>query len=161
MDNLNATSEAIIVVTVTAKKAGVISNSPSVNYIDNNGNNTVNASKSSLEINKDIRTFFSYSISNTKVKKDSYFNVTIIAKNIGLDASGLYTVQNKLSSAFSKISTTTTNPFKYPSDKWAGTIGSNKTMVLKMKIKMNKKGNYKLPVLINGQTKKTNTITGS
>ena len=161
LDNLNANSDAMIVFTVTAKKAGIISNIPSVAYTDNGGIKTVSASTSSLLINKDIRTSYSDSISKTKVKKGSYFYITLNMKNSGLDTSGLYTVQNKLSSAFKKVSTSQTSSFKYSANKWTGKIGSNKTVVLKMKIKMNKTGKHKLPVVINGKTIKTYTVKGT
>ena len=123
----------MIVFTVTAKKAGTISTIPSVAYTDNGGSKTVSASTSSLLINKDIRTSYSDSVSKTKMKKGSYFYITLKMKNSGLDTSGVYTVQNKLSSAFKKVSTSQTSSFKYSANKWTGKIGSNKTIVLKMK----------------------------
>ncbi len=161
LNNLNANSEAIIVFTVTAKKAGIISNNPSVNYLDNSGNNTFNATTNKLNINKDIRTSFASSVSNNNVKKGSYFNLTVTLRNFGLDSSGVYTVKTNLSSAFTKISVTTQNPFKFINGTWTGKIASHSTIVLKMKIKMNKKGNYELPVIMNGHTQKTYKITGS
>ncbi len=157
--SLSSGSDALIVFTVTAKKAGSLSTIPSASYIDH-GNNSLNASSTALTINKDIKNSYSYAISKTKVKKGSYFYVTVTAKNSGLDTSGLCTIQDKLSSAFSKLSTSQTSPFKYSSSKWTGTIGSGKTITLKMKIKMNKKGKYTLPVIINGKTLKTYTVTG-
>jgi len=161
LDSLNANSDAIIVFTVTAKKAGSCSNTPAASYTDSEGSKTVNAPTSSLNINKDIRASYSYSISKTKVKKGSYFYITVTLKNSGMDTSGLYTVQTKLTNAFLKLGTSQTSPFKYSSSgKWTGNIGPNKTIVLKKKIKMNKKGKYTIPVIINGNTKKTYTITG-
>lgn len=160
IDNLGSGSDAIIVFTVTAKKAGSISTIPSASYNDNTGSNSLTAQKSVLTINKDVRPSYAYAVSSTKVKKGGYFYVTVTLKNAGIDTSGLCTVQDKLSTAFSKVSTSQTSPFTYSSSKWTGTIGPNKTIILKMKIKMNKKGKYTLPVLINGKTTKTYTITG-
>jgi uncharacterized repeat protein (TIGR01451 family) len=160
LDTLNANSEAIIVFTVTAKQAGKISTSPSVNYLDNNGNNTINATNNNLKINKDVEPSYAYYISSSKVKTGSNFNITVSIKNAGLDNSGICTVQPTLSSAFTKINTTQTAPFKYSSNKWTVTIGSHKTVYLKMTIKVNKKGVHTLPVLINGKTKLF-TVTGT
>ena len=123
LDSLSANSNAMIVFTVTAKKAGYISTNPSVNYLDNSGSNVLNASNSNLNINKDIRASIAYSVSNTKVKQGSYFNLAITLKNIGLDTSGVCTVKTKLSTAFSKISTTTQSPFRYVSNgTWTGKV---------------------------------------
>jgi len=160
LNTLSANSEAIIVFTVTAKHAGKLSTSPSVNYIDNNGKNTINASNSNLNINKDVEDHYTYSVSKSKVKAGSKFNLSIKITNHGLDNSGTITVQNKLSSAFTKISTSQTAPFKYSSNKWTGTVGSNKTINLKMSIKINKKGVHKIPVIVNGKTKLI-TVTGT
>ena len=160
LGNLSSGSDAMIVFTVTAKKAGSISTSPSASYTDH-GNKSLNASQSSLTINKNVSTSSSYSISSTKVKKGSYFYITITTKNSGLDTSDLYSAQAKLTNAFLKISTTQTSPFKYStSGIWTGTIGSSKTIVLKKKIKMAKKGKYTIPIIINGKTVKTYTVTG-
>ena len=57
-------------------------------------------------------------------------------------------------------STSQTAPFKYSSNKWTGTVGSNKTINLKMSIKINKKGVHKIPVIVNGKTKLI-TVTGT
>ena len=159
LGNLSSGNDAMIVFTVTAKKAGSISTSPSASYIDH-GNKSLNASESTLNVKKDIQTAYSYSLSSSKVKKGGYFFLTITMKNSGLDTSGLYTIQNKLSSAFTKVSTNQTSPFTFSSSKWTGYLGSGKTVTLKMKIKVNKKGKYTLPVIVNGNTKKTYTVTG-
>lgn len=161
LDTLNSNSEAIIVFTVTAKQAGKLSTSPSVNYLDNNGNQTINAINNNLNINKDVEPSFAYSVSSSKVKTGSNFNLIVTIKNVGLDNSGTCTVQPAISSALTKINTTQTAPFKYSSNKWTGTIGSHKTVTLKMTIKVNKKGVYKIPVVINGKTTKVLTVTGS
>ena len=161
VDNLSSGSDAMIVFTVTAKKAGNYSSAPSATFTDNAGNKTVNAAKSSLTINKNVSTSYSYAISSTKVKKGSYFYITITMKNSGLDTSNAYSVRAKLTNAFLKLSTTQTSPFKYStSGVWTGSIGSSKTIVLKKKIKMAKKGKYTIPIIINGKTVKTYTITG-
>jgi uncharacterized repeat protein (TIGR01451 family) len=161
LNTLNANSEAIIVFTVTAKQAGKLSTGPSVNYIDNNGNQTINAINNNLNINKDVEPSFAYSVSSSKVKTGSNFILTVAIKNSGLDNSGTCTVQTKLSSALTKINTTQTSPFKYSSNKWTGTIGSHKTVYLKMTVKVNKKGVYKVPVTVNGKTTKVLTVTGT
>ena len=158
--SLSSGSDAMIVFTVTAKKAGSYSSTPAASFTDNAGNKTVNAAKSSLYVKKDIQTAYSYSLSSSKVKKGGYFFLTITMKNSGLDTSGLYTIQDKLSSAFTKVSTSQTSPFTFSSSKWTGYLGSGKTVTLKMKIKVNKKGKYTLPVIVNGNTKKTFTVTG-
>ena len=160
LNTLNANSEAIIVFTVTAKQAGKLSTIPSVNYLDNNGEQTINATNNNLNINKDIEASYAYTVSSSKVKTGSIFNLTVTIKNAGLDNSGTCTVQPTLSSAFTKINTTQTAPFKYSSNKWTGTIGSHKTVTLKMSIKVNKKGAHTLPLIINGKTKLC-TITGT
>ena len=160
LDSLNANSNALIVFTVTAKKAGTINNTPYVNYTDNNGPNSVKASNNSLNINKDIKTSFASTINTNKVKKGGNFYFTIALKNSGLDTSNLITVQPKLSSAFTVVKTVNST-FKYSNGKWTGTLGSNKSVVLKMVVKMNKKGNYQLPITVDGQTKKTYNVTGT
>ncbi len=159
LNSLNANSEAIIVFTVTAKQAGKLSTSPSVNYVDNNGNQT-QTSSNNLNINKDVEDHYVFSVSKSKIKAGSNFNISIQITNLGLDNSGTCTIQPKLSSAFTKVSTTQTAPFKYSSNKWTGTVGSHKTVTLKMSIKLNKKGVYKLPVIYNGKTKLI-TVTGT
>ncbi len=161
LDSLNANSDAIIVFTVTAKKSGSIANTPSANYTDNGGQSTVTAKSNSLNINKDIRTSYATAISSTKVKQNKLFYITIALKNIGLDTSGTYKVQIKQPTALSSVGTTQTSPFKYSNGTWTGKIGSNKTIVLKKYIKINKKGTYKIPVVINGKTVKTYTVTGN
>lgn len=158
--SLNANSDAIIVFTVTAKHAGSCSNTLKASYTDNGGNKTLNAPKSTLTINKDVRPSYSYAISQTSVKKGGYFYVTVTLKNSGIDTSGTCTVEDRLSGAFSKISTGQTSPFKFSSGKWTGTIGSGKTITLKIKVKMVKKGKYTIPILINGKTTKNYVITG-
>jgi hypothetical protein len=160
LNTLSANSEAIIVFTVTAKQAGKLSTNPSVNYVDNNGNQTINSTTNNLNINKDVEASYAYSVSSSKVKTGSNFNLTVTIKNAGLDNSGICTVQPTLSSAFTKINTTQTAPFKYSSNKWTGTIGSHQTVTLKMSIKVNKKGVYTIPVVINGKTKLL-TVTGT
>ena len=159
LDTLNANSDAIIVFTVTAKQAGKLSTSPSVNYLDNNGNQTITASNNNLNINKDIEDHYVFSVSKSKIKTGSNFNLIITITNLGLDNSGC-TVQTKLSNAFTKISTTQTTPFKYSSNSWTGILGSHKTVTLKMSIKMNKKGVYTIPLTCNGKTKLI-TVTGT
>ena len=161
LKTLNANSNAMIIFTLTAKKAGVVSNTPSLNYTDNSGSNVINGTNTKLTINKDVNTAFSYTISSTKVKTGSYIILTFTCKNTGLDTSGLYTVQNKLPKGLTVVSTSQSSAFKYSSGKWTGYVGSNKTVVLSMKVKVNKKGTYKLPVLVNGQTKKSYNITAT
>ena len=158
--SLNSGSDAMIVFTVTAKKAGSYSSTPSATFTDNAGSKTVNAAKSSLTINKNVSTSYSYAISSTKVKKGSYFYITVTLKNSGLDTSGTYTVRDALTSPFTKLAISQTSPFTYGSGHWTGTIGSGKTIVLKMKIKVNKKGKHTIPIIINGKTVKTYTVTG-
>ena len=145
LDSLSANSNALIVFTVTAKKSGTINNTPYVNYTDNNGQSSVTGSNNSLNINKDIKTSFASTINTTKVKKGSNFYFTIALKNSGIDTSNLITVQPKLSNAF-KVVKTVNSTFKYSNGKWTGTLGSNKSVVLKMVVKMNKKGTYQLPI---------------
>ena len=164
LDTLNANSDAIIVFTVTAKKAGSTSNTPSVNFTDNGGSNSVTAPNNNLKINKDVRTSYSITANNKvgnklSVKTGSYFYYTVNLKNSGIDTSDLITIQPKIPSGFTVAKTYTT--FKYSNGKWAGKLGANKTGVLKMIIKVNKKGTHQLPILINGQTKKTFTVTGT
>ncbi len=160
LDNLNANSDAIIVFTVTAKKSGASVYAPSVNYTDNNGANYLVSRNNNLKINKYIKTSYNTAVSATKVKVNKSFLVTVTLKNTGLDTSNTFTVQNKLSSAFKVIKTAQNTPFTYKNGKWSGTVGVNKTVYLKMLVKMNKKGSHKLPVYINGKAVKNYTISG-
>jgi uncharacterized repeat protein (TIGR01451 family) len=160
LDTLNPNSDAIIVFTVTAKKSGASVYTPSVNYTDNNGANYLVSKNNNLKINKYIKTSYKTGVSATKVKVNKNFLVTVAIKNTGLDTSNTFTVQNKLSSAFKVIKTAQNTPFTYKNGKWSGTVGANKTVYLKMWVKMNKKGSYKLPVYINGKAVKNYTISG-
>lgn len=160
IDSLSSGSDAMIVFTVTAKKAGSTSNTPSADYKDNGGNKTVNTSSNSLQINKDIKLSNSYSVSKTSAKKNSYFIVTVKIKNSGLDTSDNITVQDKLSTAFKRIATTQSSSFKFISGKWIGTVGAGKTATLKMKVEVVKKGKFNLPIFINGKQTKNYIIKG-
>lgn len=160
VDNLNGNSDAIIVFTVTAKKSGASVYAPSVNYTDNNGANYLVAKNNSLNINKDIKTSYTTAVNATKVNVNRSFLVTVTLKNMGLDTSNTFTVQDKLSSAFKVISTAQNTPFTYKNGTWTGTVGANKTVNLKMWVKVTKKGSYQLPVYINGKVAKNYTITG-
>lgn len=160
LDNLNANSDAIIVFTVTAKKSGSTVNAPYVNFTDNNGKSSVTALNNSLKINKDIRTSYTSSVNSTQVKKNLGFTLTVTLKNTGLDTSNTFTVKPGLSSAFKIVKTAQNTPFIYKNGTWTGTVGASKTVNMKMWIKVNKKGTYKIPVYINGKVVKNYTITG-
>ena len=160
LDSLNANSNAMIVFTLTAKQAGTVNNTPYVNYTDNNGAGSVIGANNSLNINKDIKTSFSSTINTTKVKTGGNFYFTIALKNSGIDTSNLITVQPKLPSAFTVVKTVNST-FNYSNGKWTGTLGANKSVVLKMVVKANKKGTYQLPISVDGQTKKTYNVTAT
>ena len=161
LDTLNANSDAIIVFTVTAKKAGSITTTPSVNYTDNNGKSSVTALKNNLNINKDIRTSYATSVSATKVPKFKNVLVTVALKNMGLDTSNTFTVKNKVSSfAYTVVKTSQPSSFTYKNGAWTGKVAANQTVNLKMVLKVNHKGVFKLPIYVNGKVVKNYTITG-
>lgn len=161
LDTLNGNSDAIIVFTVTAKKSGASVYAPSVNYTDNNGANQLVANKNSLKINKDIKTTYGTSVSATSVPKFKNILVTVALKNTGLDTSNTFTVKNKVNSfAYTVVSTSQPKSFTYKNGAWTGTVASKQTVNLKMVLKVNHKGNFQLPITINGKVVKNYTIKG-
>ena len=95
-----------------------------------------------------------------KVKNGSHFNLTVTIKNAGLDNSGICTVQP----TFLVLSQKSTQPKQHHLNiaqiNGQEPSGSHQTVTLRMSIKVNKKGVYTIPVVINGKTKLL-TVTGT
>ena len=160
LDTLNPNSDAIIVFTVTAKKSGASVYAPSVNYTDNNGANYLVSKKNNLNIKKDIKTSYATSISNTNVKVSKTFLITETIKNTGLDSTGLFTIQNKLSKGLTVVKISQPSSVKYSNGIWTGKVGSKQTINLKMWVKVNKKGTFHAALYRNGKVTKNVTIHG-
>jgi uncharacterized repeat protein (TIGR01451 family) len=160
LNTLSANSEAIIVFTLTAKHAGTLSTSPSVNYMDNNGKNTINASNSNLNIKKNIVLSNSNSVSSSSIKVGKVVTLASKISNSGLDTSDNITVKMTLSNGMKLVSKNNLQNYNKKTNTWTFKMAAGKSFTFKTTAKITTKGNHKVIFNINGKTT-TKTIKGT
>ena len=148
--SLSSGSDALIVFTVTAKKAGSLSTIPSASYTDH-GNKSLSASSTALTINKDIRLSYSTSVSSSKVKKGSYVYLGSTAKNSGIDRSGAVKIKITLPAGMKLISVNYPSVYNKATKTWTFTVPAGKAYTFKVKAQVTSKGIKKITFNDNGK----------
>jgi uncharacterized repeat protein (TIGR01451 family) len=160
LNTLSANSEAIIVFTVTAKQAGKLSTSPSVNYIDNNGKNTINAINNNLNINKDIVLSNSSSVSSSSVKVGQSVSLYTKITNSGIDTSDNITVQMILPKGMTETNRNNAQNYNKSTNSWTFKMAGGKSYTFTTTAKITTKGNHSAIFKVNGVTT-TKNIKGT
>ncbi len=151
LGNLSSGSDAIIVFTVTAKKAGSISAHPSASYTDNDGTKSAVASSTALTINKDVKLSYSNTVSSSKVKKGSYVYLASTVKNSGIDKSGNVNIKITLPAGMKLIATNYPSVYNKATKTWTFTVPAAKAYTFKVKAQVTSKGNKKITFNDNGK----------
>lgn len=160
LNTLNSNSEAIIVFTVTAKQAGKLSTSPSVNYLDNNGNKTINAINNNLNINKNIVLSNSSSVSSSSVKVGQSVSLYTKITNSGIDTSDNITVQMILPRGVTETKRNNAENYNKSTNSWTFKMTGGNSYTFTTTTKVTTKGNHSVIFKVNGITT-TKTIKGT
>lgn len=159
LDTLNGNSDAIIVITVKANKAGSLTSAPTMNYTDNSGTNTATAQNNSLNINKYVNLTYANLISSDKVAKGKYVYLKTKVTNSGLDTSDPLSVKIYLPSGLKLISASLPSYYNSKTSTWTYNCSAGKTTDFTIKAQVTSKGTKTVAFKVNG-TKQTKTITG-
>jgi uncharacterized repeat protein (TIGR01451 family) len=149
--NLSSGNEAMIVFTVTAKKAGSISTSASANYTDYAGDKSLNALKSTLTINKDIKLSYTNTVSSTKIKKGKYVYIASAVSNTGIDKSGTVKIKITLPAGMKLIAVNYPSVYNSATKTWTFTVPASKVYTFKVKAQVTSTGSKKITFNDNGK----------
>jgi hypothetical protein len=149
--SLSSGSDAIIVFTVTAKKAGSISASPSASYTDNDGTKSAIASSTALKINKDVKISYANKVSSSKVKKGKYVYLTSTVSNSGKDKSDSVKVKITVPSGMKLIAVNYNGVYNKATKTWTFTVPAGKAYSFVVKAQVTSKGIKKISFSDNGK----------
>ena len=159
LGTLSSGSDAIIMFTVTAKKAGSYSTAPAASYTDNSGSKTTNAQKSTLTINKYIKMSYTNKVGSSKVKTGKYVSLTSIVGNSGKDKSNTVKVKITLPKGMKLINVNYPSVYNKATKTWTFTVPAGKKYSFIAKTQVTSKGTHKVVFNINGKTW-TKYVTG-
>ncbi|MEA4956652.1 hypothetical protein SDC9_21521 [bioreactor metagenome] len=160
LETLGADGDAILTVTVQPLNKGTYNTNTEVSYDAGVEPimNTTKANTLKLTVNPDVKLSYSASTSSSKVKVGKTAIISVKITNSGKDKSSPIVIYNKLPKGLKNILVTSKSLFK--SSKWQFSPSGQKTITLKMKVKVTKKGTFKVPIYANGKLIKTIVIKG-
>ncbi|MBF4469429.1 MAG: hypothetical protein ISP01_08515 [Methanobrevibacter arboriphilus] len=125
-------------------------------YKSSSASGTISVAKKTTKMNLSLSS--TVKISKNKVKVGKYTYLTIKIKNNLNKKSNYIKTSFKLSKKLKKIAVNYSKYFK--KSYWYFKLSSKKTISLKLKLKVNKKGNYKIPIYLNNKIYKTISLKG-
>ncbi|BBL61559.1 right-handed parallel beta-helix repeat-containing protein [Methanobrevibacter arboriphilus] len=160
IETLGADGDALLTVTVQPVQKGTYSTNTEVSYDAGIEPvmNTTEAKTLKLTVNPDVKLSYSASVSSNKVKVGKTAIISVKITNSGKDKSSPIKIYNKLPKSLKNVFVNYKSIFK--SSKWQFSANGQKSIILKMKVKVTKKGILKVPIYANGKLIKTITIKG-
>ena len=148
---LSSGSDAMIMFTVTSKKAGSLSVTPSASYTDNSGAKSVSASSTALTINKDVKMSYTNKVSSSKVKKGKYVTLSSTVSNSGKDKSDAVKVKITVPKGMKLISVNHQGLYNKATKTWTFTVPAGKKYTFTATAKVTSKGTKKVAFNDNGK----------